>query len=504
MGGFCGVISKEDCVSDLFFGTDYHSHLGTHRGGLAVLDDGRFLRSIHNIQNAPFRTKFDQDVQHFKGRVGLGVISDTDPQPLVMESKLGIYALVTVGIVTNLDALKKELYEGVHAQLQYSTTSGALGQTELVSALISSQDSFIAGLKYVQERVEGSMSILLVTSEGKFYAMRDRYGRTPVVVGRQEGATIVVQESCALANLGYEHERDLGPGEVVEITADGIRTVVEPGDQMAICSFLWVYYGYPASTYEGRNVEMARYRCGGFLARRNPVEADSVAGVPDSGISHALGYAHEAGLKYARPFVKYTPTWARSFMPGDQRQRNRVASMKLIPIPELIRDKRLVFCDDSIVRGTQLGNQAKRLYHYGAKEAHMRIACPPLLYGCKFLNFSRSRSVYDLITRRYIREQEGANEEQNLEKYQNPDTPEYQGMVEYIRKNLGLSSLAFQRLDDLVAAIGLPKNKICTYCFDGKDPSLAGMCPNCPHKQAAARRDGEGAVATQADNEKQV
>ena len=486
MGGFCGVISREDCVADLFFGIDYHSHLGTHRGGMAVLESGgKFLRAIHNIQNAPFRTKFEADFARFHGNVGLGVISDTDPQPLVMESHLGVYALVTVGLVANMESLKKELFDNRHAQLQYSTTSGALGQTELVSAIIASQDTIVDGLKRVQELVEGSLSLLLVTGDGTFYAMRDRYGRTPVIIGQREGSMIAVQESCALANLGYDHLKDLGPGEVVVVTPDGIRTVVEPGDAMAICSFLWVYYGYPASTYEGRNVEMARYRCGGFLARRNPVEADSVGGVPDSGTSHALGYAHEAGLKFARPFVKYTPTWARSFMPGDQRQRDRVASMKLIPIPGLIKDRRLVFCDDSIVRGTQLGNQAKRLYHYGAKEAHMRIACPPLLYGCRFLNFSRSKSIYDLITRRYIREQEGANEEKNIEKYQNPDSPEYKGMVEYIRKNLGLTSLAFQRLDDLVAAIGLPKEKICTYCFDGKDPSLAGTCPNCPHKAAA-------------------
>lgn len=484
MGGFCGVISREDCVTDLFFGIDYHSHLGTHRGGMAVLESGgKFLRAIHNIQNAPFRTKFEQDFAHFRGHAGLGVISDTDPQPLVMESHLGVFALVTVGLVANMEALKNELFENRHAQLQYSTTSGALGQTELVSAIIASQDTIVDGLRRVQAAVEGSLSLLLVTVDGTFYAMRDRYGRTPVVLGRRDGAMIAVQESCALANLGYEHLRDLGPGEVVVMTPDGARTVVEPGDTMAICSFLWVYYGYPASSYEGRNVEMARYRCGGFLARRNPVEADNVGGVPDSGTSHALGYAHEAGLKYARPFVKYTPTWARSFMPGDQRQRDRVASMKLIPIPGLIRDKRLVFCDDSIVRGTQLGNQAKRLYHYGAKEAHMRIACPPLLYGCRFLNFSRSKSVYDLITRRYIREQEGANEEANIAKYQDPDSPEYKGMVEYIRKNLGLSSLAYQRLDDLVAAIGLPKDRICTYCFDGRDPSLAGTCPNCPHAQ---------------------
>ena len=489
MGGFCGVISKEDCVTDLFFGIDYHSHLGTHRGGMAVLEPGgNFLRAIHNIQNAPFRTKFDRDFSRFHGNAGIGVISDTDPQPLVMVSHLGTYSLVTVGLIANMEQLKQELFDKRHAQLQYSTTSGMLGPTELVSAIIASQDSIVEGLKLVQARVEGSLSLLLVTSDGTFYAMRDRYGRTPVILGRKDGAMIAVQESCALANLGYDYVRDLGPGEIVKMTPNGAETLVAPGETMAICSFLWVYYGFPASSYEGRNVEMARYRCGGFLAKRNPVEADGVGGVPDSGTSHALGYAHEAGIKFARPFVKYTPTWARSFMPGDQRQRDHVAAMKLIPIPGLIRDKRLIFCDDSIVRGTQLGNQAKRLYQCGAKEAHMRIACPPLLYGCKFINFSRSKSVYDLITRRYIREQEGANEEKCVEKYQNPDSPEYKGMVEYIRKNLGLTSLAFQRLDDLVAAIGLPKDKICTYCFDGKDPSCGPTCPNCPHAAEMAQK----------------
>ena len=489
MGGFCGVISEQDCVSDLFFGTDYHSHLGTHRGGMAVLGPKGFQRSIHNIQNSPFRSKFEHDVARFEGPVGIGVISDTDPQPLIMSSKLGTFGIVTVGLITNQKELMNELFMKNSAQLQYSTNSGMVGPTEVVSALIATQPSIVEGVKYVQEKVKGSVSILLMTEDGRLYAARDKYGRTPVAIGRKEGATIALMESCALPNLGYDHLRELGPGEMVEMEPDGVTTVIEPGKKMAICAFMWVYYGYPASSYEGRNVEMARYRCGGFLARRNPVEADSVGGVPDSGTSHALGYAHEAGLKFARPFVKYTPTWARSFMPGDQRQRDRVASMKLIPIPGLIKDRRLVFCDDSIVRGTQLGNQAKRLYHYGAKEAHMRIACPPLLYGCRFINFSRSKSIYDLITRRYIREQEGANEEKNIEKYQNPDSPEYKGMVEYIRKNLGLTSLAFQRLDDLVAAIGLPKERICTYCFDGKDPSLAGTCPNCPHKAAAAAQE---------------
>ena len=483
MGGFCGVISKEDCVSDLFFGTDYHSHLGTHRGGMAVLGEKGFQRSIHNIQNAPFRSKFENDFSKFSGCVGVGVISDTDPQPLVMRCRFGTFAIVTVGMITNMDELMAELFDKQQVQLQYSTTSGMVGPTEVVSALVASQPTLEDGVRLVQEKVKGSCSLLLITGDGKLFAARDRYGRTPVILGIKEGSLIAVQESCALMNLGYSHLRDIGPGEMVQMTPDGEITIIEPRDQMAICAFLWVYYGYPASSYEGRNVEMARYRCGGALARRYPVEADSVGGVPDSGISHALGYAHQAGLKYARPYVKYTPTWARSFMPSDQRQRERVASMKLIPIPGLIRDKRLVMCDDSIVRGTQLGQQAKRLYADGAKEMHMRIACPPLLYPCRFLNFSSSRSEYDLITRRYIKAKEG--EQADIARYSRPESPEYQGMVEFIRAHLGLGSLAFQTVDDLVAAIGLPKEKLCTYCWTGRDVSMPGDCTHgcagCPH-----------------------
>lgn len=478
MGGFCGVISTGDCVSDLFFGTDYHSHLGTHRGGMCVLGEKGFQRSIHNIQNAPFRSKFERDVGNLAGNVGLGVISDTDPQPLVMRCAHGTFALVTVGLITNIEDLMREMFEKNHLQLQYSTTSGMVGPTEVVSAIIASASTMEEGVRLVQQKVQGSCSFMIVTETGRFFAVRDRYGRTPIILGRRKGAMVALQESCALANLGYEHVRDIGPGEMVEITSDGDRTIIEPGGEMAICSFLWVYYGYPASTYEGRNVEMSRYRSGSFLARRNPVEADVVGGIPDSGTSHALGYAHEAGLKYARPFVKYTPTWARSFMPQDQNQRKRVASMKLIPIPGLIKDKRLVCCDDSIVRGTQLGQQSRRLFENGAKETHMRIACPPLLYPCRFLNFSRSKSEYDLITRRFIRDREGTNFD--IEKYLDPDGEPYKAMVEYIRRNLGLTSLAFQRLDDLIAAIGLPKERLCTYCWDGKDVTCGGSCAGCP------------------------
>ena len=484
MGGFCGVISEGDCVHDLFYGTDYHSHLGTHRGGLAVLGPKGFQRSIHNIQNAPFRSKFEFDVTRFEGGVGLGVISDTDPQPLVMCSKLGTFAIVTVGLVSNIEELKRELFDGNSAQLQYSTTSGMVGPTEVVSALIATQPSIIEGVRYVQRKVTGSCSLLIMTDDGRLYAARDKYGRTPVVVGRREGATIALMESCALPNLGYTHLRDLGPGEMVEMEPDGVTTVIEPGDKMAICAFLWVYYGYPASSYEGRNVEMARYRCGSALAKRDVgVEVDAACGIPDSGTSHALGYAHEKGIKYCRPFVKYTPTWARSFMPSDQRQREHVASMKLIPIPGLIKDRRLVFCDDSIVRGTQLGKQAAKLYSLGCAETHVRIACPPLLYPCRFINFSRSKSEYDLITRRYIRGKEG--EGADVAKYADPAGEPYKGMVEYIREKLNLTSLAFQTVDDLVAAIGLPRERLCTYCWTGEDVSCpAGGCPGCPHAAA--------------------
>ena len=481
MGGFCGVISRQDCVGDLFFGTDYHSHLGTHRGGMALLGEDGFQRSIHNIQNAPFRSKFDQDFARFSGNVGIGVISDTDPQPLVMCSKLGTFAIVTVGLIANIEELKKELFENNSAQLQFSTTSGMVGPTEVVSALIVTQKSVVDGVRYVQRKVKGSCSILLVTDDGRLYAARDRYGRTPIVVGHKDGSTIALMESCALPNLGYSHVRDLGPGEMVELTPDGeIKTVIEPGEQMAICSFLWVYYGYPASSYEGRNVEMARYRCGSALAKRDDgLEIDAACGIPDSGTSHALGYAHEKAIKFARPFVKYTPTWARSFMPSDQRQREHVAAMKLITIPGLIKDRRLVFCDDSIVRGTQLGKQADRLYKEGCREMHVRIACPPLLFPCKFINYSRSKNEYDLITRRYIRDCEG--EGADVSKYVDPNGEAYKGMVEYIRKKLNLTSLSFQTIDDLVAAIGLPRERLCTYCWTGEDVSCGHGCANCPH-----------------------
>lgn len=482
MGGFCGVITKGDCVCDLFYATDYHSHLGTHRGGMAVLGKDGFRRSIHNIQNSPFRSKFEHDIGKFSGHVGVGVISDTDPQPLVMFTRMGSFAIVAVGLVSNLKELENELFATSCVQLQYSTTSRIVGPTEVISALIATKSDLVEGVKYVQSRVQGSCSILIVSGDGKFYAIRDRYGRTPVVIGRKEGAMIAVQESCALLNLGYEYVRDLGPGEMVELSADGERTLIEPGPDMAICSFLWVYYGFPASSYEGRNVEMARYRSGSALAKRDEFSPDVACGIPDSGISHALGYAHEKGVKYSRPFVKYTPTWARSFMPSDQSQRERVASMKLIPIPGLIRNRKLVFCDDSIVRGTQLAKQADRLYAEGCSEVNVRIACPPLLFPCKFINFSRSKNEYDLITRRFIRDKEGDNAD--VSKYIDHNGAPYKEMVEFVRKKLNLTTLKFQTVDDLVSSIGLPKNRLCTYCWTGKDVSLSGSCSgtcaSCP------------------------
>ncbi|HNX36375.1 MAG TPA: amidophosphoribosyltransferase [Kiritimatiellia bacterium] len=479
MGGFFGAVATEDCVADLFFGTDYHSHLGTMRGGMAVLSEKGFQRAIHDISNSQFRTKFENDFRRFQGKCGIGIISDNEDQPLIISSHLGVYAIVSVGVVTNLNALVKELYT-THS-VQFSEMSrGGVNPTELVATLINSQSTLAEGVRYAQEKIEGSCSMLILNSDGELFAVRDRYGRTPVIVAQKDGATAVAMESCCFPNLGYVVNRELGPGEMVRCSPEGVETLLQPGDKQAICSFLWVYFGYPASAYEGRNVEMSRYRCGGALARRNPVDADSVGGVPDSGVAHALGYAVEAGIRYARPFVKYTPTWPRSFMPPDQKARELIAQMKLIPVPGLIQGKRLIFCDDSIVRGTQLRDQVKRLYDDGAKEIHMRIACPPLLYQCRFLNFSRSKSEMDLATRRFIREIEGENAD--VAKYLDPDGAPYKEMVGRIRQRLGLSSLAYQRLDDLVEAIGLPREKLCTYCWTGEDVSRPDGCTHgCSH-----------------------
>ncbi|NJD19055.1 MAG: amidophosphoribosyltransferase [Gemmatimonadetes bacterium] len=465
MSGFFGVASREDCVNDLFFGTDYQSHLGTQRGGLAVTRDGAFTRFIHDIRNTQFRSKFEDDVKRLSGTGGVGVISDFDDQPILVSSHLGTFAVVTVGVVHNAEALAREVLKrrGTHlAEIGH----GYLNSTELVATLINAEGSFAEGIRSAQEQIEGSCSILILTGDG-LWAARDRLGRTPVVIGRKEGARCATSESCALPNLGYELERDLGPGEIVHVTCDGVERVRPPGDTMQVCAFLWVYYGYPSSSYEGINVEEARYRCGRALARRDEVDADVVAGIPDSGTSHAIGYAVESGLPFSRPFVKYTPTWPRSFMPQEQSIRDLVARMKLIPIRELIDGQRMVFCEDSIVRGTQLQDIIQRVFEYGGREVHMRPACPPLVFGCKFLNFSRSRSSLDLAARKAIREIEGDENTAHPEVYADHTTPEHAEMVERIRARLRLTTLQYQTLPDLVDAIGLPKEKLCTYCWDG-------------------------------------
>jgi len=464
MGGFFGVVSKEECVEDLFYGTDYHSHLGTMRGGLAVKGKDGITRFIHNITNAQFRSKFEDDIVKMNGHMGIGVISDYEDQPLIIGSHLGQYAIVTVGVVQNLDQLVKSVFSAKAGHFT-EMGRGQVNPTEAVAMLINQEDSFTAGITRAQEEIEGSCSILLLTEEG-VYAARDRLGRTPISLGEREGAWAATFETCALPNLDYTHRYDLGPGEIVIITQDGYEQKKPAEAACQICSFLWVYYGYPASNYMGINVEDVRNRCGACLARRDNVEVDIVAGIPDSGTAHAIGYANEAGIPYRRPFVKYTPTWPRSFMPQDQRQRDLVARMKLIPVKELIQNQRLLFCEDSIVRGTQLQDTIRRLYDAGASEVHMRPACPPLIYGCKFLNFSRSRSVLDLAGRRAISELENTAEVVAPD-YADADSDKFAEMVESIRERLNLTSLTYQRLGDLVEAIGLPKEDLCTYCWDG-------------------------------------
>jgi amidophosphoribosyltransferase len=466
VGGFFGVVANDDCVADLYYGTDYHSHLGTMRGGLAVRNGEGFARFIHDITNAQFRSKFEDDLPKLTGPMGIGVISDYEDQPLIIGSHHGTYAIVTVGKLDNLDSLVKSALEkpGAH----FSEMAGEEpNPTEVVASLIDQGEDFVSGIRHAQELIEGSCSILLLTDEG-VYAARDRLGRTPIAVGERAGAYAVTLETCALANLDYEVERYLGPGEIVRVTRDGVQQLRPPGKAMQICAFLWVYYGYPASSYEGINVESVRYRCGASLAERDDVEVDVVAGIPDSGTGHAIGYANAAGKPYQRPFVKYTPTWPRSFMPQDQRVRDLVARMKLIPIREIIEGKRLLFCEDSIVRGTQLKDIITRIFKYGAKEVHMRPACPPLVFSCKFLNFSRSRSELDLAGRWAIAELDGEGPD-NLDEYADPDSAPHAAMVDVIRSRLGLTTLRYQRLDDLIAAIGLPKDRVCTYCWDGAE-----------------------------------
>jgi amidophosphoribosyltransferase len=464
MGGFFGVASESECIIDLYYGTDYHSHLGTRRGGLAALNDGDFARIIHNIENAQFRSKFDDDLPKLKGNLGIGAISDYEDQPLLIASHLGNYAIVTVGKVDNADELAKSAFD--KRATHFSEMAGnEINPTELVATLINQGGTFAEGIAAAQEAIEGSCSILLLTDKG-IYAARDRLGRTPIAIGQKDGAYCATLETCALPNLGYEVDRQLGPGEIVFMTPDGVEQKKAPGDKMQICSFLWVYYGYPASTYEDINVEACRNRCGAALAANDDVEIDIVAGIPDSGTAHAIGYANAAGVPYRRPFVKYTPTWPRSFMPQNQEIRNLVAKMKLIPVRELVEGQRMLFCEDSIVRGTQLQDTVRRLYDAGAKEVHMRPACPPLVYGCKFLNFSRSRSVLDLAGRTAIKELEGVDDK-DLPTYADCDSDKYEAMLEQIRKRLNLTSLKYQRLPDLVEAIGLPKKDLCTFCWDG-------------------------------------
>ena len=464
MGGFFGVVSKSDCITDLFYGTDYHSHLGTQRGGLAVQNSTGFQRYIHDITNTQFRSKFEHDILRMHGTKGIGVISDFEDQPVLINSHLGTYAIVTVGVVKNSEDLAARAFRQRRTHFA-EMRSGEINPTELVASLINEESTFEDGIRNALGSIEGSCSMLILTQKG-IYAVRDRLGRTPIIIGKKDGAWSATLETCAFPNLDYEIVRYLGPGEAVFLSEDGMEEILPASERMQICAFLWVYYGYPASDYEGINVEMARNRCGEALARRDDIVVDCVAGIPDSGIGHALGYSSAARVPYRRPFVKYTPTWPRSFMPQNQNVRDLVARMKLIPIKGLIDGKRLMFCEDSVVRGTQLSDTIRRLFGCGAQEVHMRPACPPLLYGCKYLNFSRSRSELDLAGRKAIKDLEG-RDDKDLQEYAVQGSEKNQAMVESIRSRLGLTTLRYQRLEDLVEAIGLPKSKLCTYCWDG-------------------------------------
>ena len=468
MGGFFGVASKDDCVFDMFFGVDYHSHLGTRRAGMAVYGENGIDRAIHNIENAPFRTKFDKEVNEMKGKVGIASLSDYEPQPLTIRSHHGRYAIVTVGKINNFDELVEMLMGKEYVHFQEMGT-GEVNATELVSALINTKENLIEGIKFAQDVIDGSMTILVMNEKG-IYAARDKMGRTPCVVGKKEDAFCVSFENFAYRNLGYSDYKELGPGEIDIVTASDCVTLVDPNKEMKICTFLWIYYGYPGSSYEGQGVEQVRYRCGEKMAERDTVKPDIVAGVPDSGTAHAVGYANRSGVPFSRPFIKYTPTWPRSFMPTIQSKRNLIAKMKLLSVPELIKDKSILLIDDSIVRGTQLRETTEYLYESGAKEVHIRPACPPLLFACKYLNFSRSTSEMDLIARRVIhRLEDGKETEETLKIYADPETKEYKNMLEEIRKELNFTSLQFNRLDDMVEATGLPKCKLCTFCWDGEE-----------------------------------
>lgn len=470
MGGFFGVTSREDCVFDLFFGIDYHSHLGTRRGGMCVYDAEKgFNRAIHSIENAPFRTKFDKEIQSMHGTYGIGCISDYEPQPLLVRSHHGTYSLTTVSKINNTEELAAEVFENGHSHF-LEMSGGDINATELVAALINEKENLVEGIKYALDKIDGSLSLLLLTAKG-IYCGRDKYGRTPIVIGKKDGAFCAAFENFSYKNLGYSDYKELGPGEIAVITPSACTTLVEPGKEMKMCTFLWIYYGYPSSSYEGISVERMRYICGEKMAKRDSAKPDVVAGVPDSGLAHAIGYANESGIPFSRPFIKYTPTWPRSFMPTIQSQRNLIAKMKLLAVEDLIRDKKLLLIDDSIVRGTQLRETTEFLYTSGAKEVHIRPACPPLLYGCKYLNFSRSSSEMDLITRRVIKKLEGVEDvsKEILAEYADPDSERYAKMVEEIRKELNFTSLAFNRLDDMLDAVGIDKCKLCTYCWDGKE-----------------------------------
>ncbi len=465
MGGFFGTVAKARCVADLFYGTDYNSHLGTRRGGLATFDEKEkvFIRSIHNLESTYFRTKFEESLDKFKGNSGIGVISDTDPQPLILNSHLGRFAIVTVGKIINMEELEAKLLK---QNMHFAEMSlGKTNQTELIALLIIQGKDFVDGIENVFNHIKGSCSMLLLTEDG-IIAARDRWGRTPVVIGKKEDAYAVTSESSSFPNLDYETERYLGPGEIVRLRVEGVEQMRRPNEEMQICSFLWVYYGFPTSCYEGRNVEEVRFKSGYIMGKSDESEVDCACGIPDSGVGMALGYAEGKGVPYHRAISKYTPTWPRSFTPSKQEMRNLVAKMKLIPNRAMLEGKRLLFCDDSIVRGTQLRDNVKVLYEYGAKEVHIRIACPPLIYSCPFIGFTASKSDLELITRRIIKELEG-DENKNLDKYATTGSPEYEKMVEIIRERFGLSSLKFNTLETLIEAIGLPKCKVCTHCFDG-------------------------------------
>lgn len=473
MGGFFGAISKRDCVLDIFFGTDYHSHLGTRRGGMAIYDRASgFQRQIHNIENTPFRTKFEADLADFHGCSGIGCISDTDPQPLLVRSHLGLYAITTVGIINNAEKLV-ETYFSDHGHQFMAMSSGKVNATELTAALINQKDSLVDGIRHAQEIIDGSATILLLTPEG-IIAARDKLGRLPVLVGKNDEGCCVSFESFAYQKLGYQTAYELGPQEIVKVTAEGVESLSPAGDKMRICAFLWTYYGYPNSNYEGVNVEVMRYRNGEIMARDEVAQGrlpkvDFVAGVPDSGLPHAIGFANRSGKPFARPFVKYTPTWPRSFMPANQDVRNQVAKMKQIPVPELIEGKKLLFVDDSIVRGTQLRETVEFLYDSGAEEVHMRSACPPIMYGCKYLNFSRSNSDMELLARRTVQDLEGDEGQRHLDEYADASTERGQCLLKTICRELGFDSLGYQSIKGLLEAIGIDKDKICTYCWTGKE-----------------------------------